>query len=193
MRSIERLRIKELQRQIAERRKVLEEIQKRSNGHQLPGDHTSQLKAWQRTHKMTVGTRRILVKEVTSLFELRPGVIEESEVAASPSPPLYEMPPFSQTEDTTEGKEDLYICGVTLPTRLIDVSSKHSIYIYRLILTCGFRIFEGRIECTNWFSNPHAWPYCSLFRYQTTFYDFSERHSSLYSNDATQYTTMDKY
>ncbi|KAI8078023.1 UV radiation resistance protein and autophagy-related subunit 14-domain-containing protein [Gilbertella persicaria] len=28
---------------------------------------------------MTVGTRRILVKEVTSLFELKPGVVEESQ------------------------------------------------------------------------------------------------------------------
>lgn len=75
---------------------------------------------------MTVGTRRILVKEVTSLFELRPGVIEESEIISqSPQPSsltTFEVPPFSQTTDT-EGKEDLYICGVTLPTRLIDVSS----------------------------------------------------------------------
>lgn len=64
------------------------------------------MKCWQRTHKMTVGTRRILVKEITSLFELKPGVIEEPETGAL----LHE--------------EDLYICGVSLPTRLIDVSSK---------------------------------------------------------------------
>ncbi|KAI8987459.1 UV radiation resistance protein/autophagy-related protein 14 [Mycotypha africana] len=32
---------------------------------------------------MTVGTRRILVKEVTSLFELKPGVIEEADLVAS--------------------------------------------------------------------------------------------------------------
>jgi hypothetical protein len=78
------------------------------------------LKAWQRTHKMTVGTRRILVKEVFSLFELKPGVIEEplQPTAAATVNDL----PFSQLP--IEGKEDLYICGVTLPTRLIDVASK---------------------------------------------------------------------
>ncbi|RCH88523.1 hypothetical protein CU098_004398 [Rhizopus stolonifer] len=74
---------------------------------------------------MTVGTRRILVKEVTSLFELKPGVVEESQALQSPLAPQssVELPPFSQpTVMPMEGKDDLYICGVTLPTRLIDVS-----------------------------------------------------------------------
>ncbi|KAI9263600.1 UV radiation resistance protein and autophagy-related subunit 14-domain-containing protein [Helicostylum pulchrum] len=44
---------------------------------------------------MTVGTRRILVKETMSLFELKPGVIEEA----------------GSTSFLHEGKEDLYICG----------------------------------------------------------------------------------
>lgn len=73
---------------------------------------------WQRTHKMTVGTRRILVKEITSLFELKPGLIEEPETPALQQ----DLPAFSKPCPPIEA--DLYICGVTLSTRLIDVSSK---------------------------------------------------------------------
>ncbi|KAG2233141.1 hypothetical protein INT48_001634 [Thamnidium elegans] len=102
-----KMHIQQLKNQIRDKRKLLEESLKRKS--QFDGHHPDNnlvLKNWQRTHKMTVGTRRILVKETMSLFELKPGVIEEAE----------------STSFLHEGKEDLYICGVTLPTRLIDVS-----------------------------------------------------------------------
>lgn len=85
---------------------------------------------------MTVGTRRILVKEISSLFELKPGVIEEQLIEPPPITPTTtammhnkeDLPAFSFAGVGNQSKmivkEDLYICGVTLPTRLIDVSSK---------------------------------------------------------------------
>lgn len=106
---VEKIRIQQLKNQIRDKRKLLEESLKRKS--QFDGHHPDNnfvLKSWQRTHKMTVGTRRILVKEIMSLFELKPGVIEEAGSASF----------------LHEAKEDLYICGVTLPTRLIDVSSE---------------------------------------------------------------------
>lgn len=85
-----------------------ESLKRKSQFESHHPDNNIVLKCWQRTHKMTVGTRRILVKEIMSLFELKPGVIEEPET----------------NNLSSQFKEDLYICGVTLPTRLIDVSSK---------------------------------------------------------------------
>lgn len=106
-----------------------ESLKRKSQFDNYHPDNNLALKAWQRTHKMTVGTRRILVKEITSLFELKPGVIEEPE---TPSIPLYneDLPAFSSklSMQIEEGIEDLYICGVSLPTRLIDVSSKIVFY-----------------------------------------------------------------
>jgi hypothetical protein len=128
---IEKQRIKELEKQLKEKKRILEESQKRQSHYQSQQtDFNNAMKAWQRTHKMTVGTRRILVKEVFSLFELKPGVIEEPESSLQPtgtsSINTIDLPPFSQSTPIMpiEGKEDLYICGVTLPTRLIDVASK---------------------------------------------------------------------
>lgn len=82
-------------------------------------DNQALEKAWLRTHKITVGTRRILVKETTSLFELKPGLIEEPE---TPMIQHQELPTSSKSFIPVE--QDLYICGVTLSARLIDVSSK---------------------------------------------------------------------
>lgn len=127
---VEKQKLKELERQLKEKRRVLEESQKRQSCYQpQQTDVSNAMKTWQRTHKMTVGTRRILVKEVFSLFELKPGVIEEPESSLQPttsSSNTIDTLPFSQSTSTMpmEGKEDLYICGVTLPTRLIDVASE---------------------------------------------------------------------
>ena len=54
-------------------------------------------------------------------------MVEEEEINKAPTVTVsVELPPFSQpTAAPIEGKDDLYICGVTLSTRLIDVSSKH--------------------------------------------------------------------
>ncbi|CAO0802485.1 unnamed protein product [Mucor circinelloides] len=139
--------IKDLQDRIKEKRLLLQDAVKRKSQAPKALDNATVMKHWQRTHKMTVGTRRILVKETTSLFELKPGVVEEPELsvfaaaaaaaAATTNHDLastaavnsmlhqsVELPPFSPMSSTIpmETKEDLYICGVTLPTRLIDVS-----------------------------------------------------------------------
>ncbi|CEP15424.1 hypothetical protein [Parasitella parasitica] len=129
--------IKERLSQIKEKKLLLQDAIKRKAQAPMTLDNSTVLKNWQRTHKMTIGTRRILVKEATSLFELKPGVVEEPELlalgASNAVPPAavnnllnqsIELPPFSPSISTlpTETKEDLYICGVTLPTRLIDVS-----------------------------------------------------------------------
>lgn len=139
---IEKQLIKELQNQIKEKRLLVQEAIKHKSQSPKTLDNSTVMKNWQRTHKMTVGTRRILVKETTSLFELKPGVVEEPELStlastsnaiasasiAAVSSILHqstELPPFSPSLSALpiETKEDLYICGVTLPTRLIDVSS----------------------------------------------------------------------
>lgn len=137
-----------MQDRIKEKRLLLQDAVKRKSQAPKALDNATVMKRWQRTHKMTVGTRRILVKETTSLFELKPGVVEEPELsvfaaaaaaaAATTNHDLastaavnsmlhqsVELPPFSPMSSTIpmETKEDLYICGVTLPTRLIDVSS----------------------------------------------------------------------
>ncbi|KAI7899632.1 UV radiation resistance protein and autophagy-related subunit 14-domain-containing protein [Cokeromyces recurvatus] len=126
-----KIRIKELEKQITDKRRILEECIKRKSHYQKlcmdnHNKNSTLLRAWQRTHKMTVGTRRILVKEVSSLFELKPGVVEEPVSLPMPSSSLQAeelLPPFSQPTTMQIGnKEDLYICGVTLPTRLIDVT-----------------------------------------------------------------------
>lgn len=98
-------------------------------------DNQPALKAWQRIHKMTVGTRRILVKEITSLFELKPGLIEEPETPATATQ-HQELTAFNKPSIPIEA--DLYICGVTLSTRLIDVSSKY-LYTWNILyylITC---------------------------------------------------------
>ncbi|KAL0139010.1 UV radiation resistance protein and autophagy-related subunit 14-domain-containing protein [Mucor lusitanicus] len=133
--------IKDLQDRIKEKRMLLHDAAKRKSQAPKALDNAAVMKHWQRTHKMTVGTRRILVKETTSLFELKPGVVEEPELSmfsaatvnqaaasmADVNSMLHqsvELPPFSPASSSIpmETKEDLYICGVTLPTRLIDVS-----------------------------------------------------------------------
>ncbi|CAO3627333.1 unnamed protein product [Mucor fragilis] len=133
--------IKDLQDRIKEKRLLLQDASKRKSQAPKTLDNAAIMKHWQRTHKMTVGTRRILVKETTSLFELKPGVVEEPELSmfsaatanhasasmADVNSILHqsvELPPFSPVSSSIpmETKEDLYICGVTLPTRLIDVS-----------------------------------------------------------------------
>jgi hypothetical protein len=126
---IERQRILLLHNKIREKKKLLEEsLKRKSQFDNYQPDNNPALKSWQRTHKMTVGTRRILVKEITSLFELKPGFIEEPETPSIQQQQQYigDKPAFSNklSMQTEEGIEDLYICGVSLPTRLIDVSSK---------------------------------------------------------------------
>ncbi|CAO3652588.1 unnamed protein product [Cunninghamella blakesleeana] len=134
------------------------------------------MKLWKRTYKKTIITRQILVKEVVSLFDLKPGVVEVDEgdtiirtalnrnddsmiinhshhniigIARSQDQRTYSsdnlasihnannsnnsnnsnlqhsIMPFTRPIQTLEQKrqyEDLYICGVSLPARLIDVS-----------------------------------------------------------------------
>ncbi|KAG2174314.1 hypothetical protein INT43_004337 [Umbelopsis isabellina] len=53
------------------------------------------MKKWARTHKMMIGTRRVLINELLSLFDFRP----------------------RQPNDET-----LVICNVTIPTQLVNVS-----------------------------------------------------------------------
>lgn len=107
----------EMKREIEHKQKKLNESEsRRSNADSKTETNTT--KRWQRVHKMTVGTRRILVNEVVALFQLKPGVVEEETVI-----PAKESLPFAQLKDRV-AVEDLYICGVTLPSRLIDVSSK---------------------------------------------------------------------
>lgn len=136
--SLERQRILRLQHQIRDKKRLLEEsLKRKAQFENYHPDNNPALKAWQRTHKMTVGTRRILVKEITSLFELKRGVIEEPETQVTPSSQLQQQPPGEDApafgklsmrmEEEESGIEDLYICGVTLPTRLIDVTSKTAI------------------------------------------------------------------
>lgn len=55
-------------------------------------------KKWARTHKMMIGTRRVLINELLSLFD------------------------FRQKEN---GDETLVLCNVTIPTHLINVSSMY--------------------------------------------------------------------
>ncbi|KAI8985988.1 UV radiation resistance protein and autophagy-related subunit 14-domain-containing protein [Pilobolus umbonatus] len=106
-------RIHELRKQIDSKRKLLDDTIRRKPN-KIDSSNDTIIRSWQRTHKMVVGTRRILVKEVVSLFDLKPGIVGEQEVMI----PL--NIPFSKP--VSAAKEDLYICGVTLPTRLIDVS-----------------------------------------------------------------------
>lgn len=131
-----RQRILKLHVQIRDKKRLLEEsLKRKAQFENYHPDNNPALKAWQRTHKMTVGTRRILVKEITSLFELKPGVIEEPETPVTPSSQpqiqqqqgdVVDAPAFGRLsmrmEEEESGIEDLYICGVTLPTRLIDVT-----------------------------------------------------------------------
>ncbi|KAI7874681.1 hypothetical protein K492DRAFT_183680 [Lichtheimia hyalospora FSU 10163] len=88
-------------------------------------------KKWYRVHKMTVSARRVLVHEIVSLFEFKPGIVEDRSAEAergqhnspsiSPSTMATAMP-FAAIKDKNQHSEDLYICGVTLPARTIDVS-----------------------------------------------------------------------
>ncbi|CAO3643928.1 unnamed protein product [Mucor hiemalis] len=128
-----RQRIQKLHSQIRDKKRLLEEsLKRKAQFDNYHPDNNPALKAWQRTHKMTVGTRRILVKEITSLFELKRGVIEEPETPVTPSQPQLQQQQQQQEDAPAFGKlsmqmeesgiEDLYICGVTLPTRLIDVT-----------------------------------------------------------------------
>ena len=124
---LEQQRIQQLHVQIRAKKRLLEEsLKRKSQFENYHPDNNPALKAWQRTHKMTVGTRRILVKEITSLFELKPGMIEEPSTPSIVSSQQLDEdgPAFSMKQSNQESIEDLYICGVTLPTRLIDVSSK---------------------------------------------------------------------
>lgn len=116
----ESARIQQLKNQIKDKRKLLEEsLKRKSRFDNYHPDNQALEKAWLRTHKITVGTRRILVKETTSLFELKPGLIEEPETPVIQHP---ELPASGESFIPVE--QDLYICGVTLSSRLIDVSSK---------------------------------------------------------------------
>ncbi|KAI7893763.1 UV radiation resistance protein/autophagy-related protein 14 [Mucor mucedo] len=111
-------RIQQLKNQIKDKRKLLEEsLKRKSRFDNYHPDNQALEKAWLRTHKITVGTRRILVKETTSLFELKPGLIEEPETPVIQHP---ELPASGESFIPVE--QDLYICGVTLSSRLIDVS-----------------------------------------------------------------------
>ncbi|KAI9275630.1 UV radiation resistance protein and autophagy-related subunit 14-domain-containing protein [Phascolomyces articulosus] len=116
-------------------------------------------KRWHRVHKMTVAARRVLVQEIVSLFEFKPGVVEDSPaITIEPSRTISSSSssssthtnatimsptlPFAQRDRSLslhrhhhpsthpqqhnpqqqQQAEDLYICGVTLPARVIDVS-----------------------------------------------------------------------
>ncbi|CEG66974.1 hypothetical protein RMATCC62417_03461 [Rhizopus microsporus] len=117
------IRISDLKRTIEAKRRALDLAEaryKNSIARLKEKNNMDMIRSWQRLHKMTVGTRRILVKEVASLFELKPGVIEET---VAPTTPIEDdRAPFSKRPMSLLNKEDLYICGVTLPTKLIDVS-----------------------------------------------------------------------
>ncbi|KAG1553263.1 hypothetical protein G6F49_008416 [Rhizopus delemar] len=122
------LRISELKRAIEHKRRMVEQAQGRyDHKKEINNNNEAVIKLWHRTHKMTVGTRRILVKEVASLFELKPGVIEEEEQQQQNAVLMLDhedrMPFSKRPINLLNNKEDLYICGVTLPTKLIDVST----------------------------------------------------------------------
>ncbi|CAO3651012.1 unnamed protein product [Cunninghamella echinulata] len=169
--------IDKLQKDIERRQSILENGKKRLHQARTSKERSittaneqniaSVMKSWQRTYKMTARTRQILVKEVVSLFDLKPGVVEVDEDDGSirtainnnnnnnsnnnnndpiisrsqdqriyssdniasihnDHPPLqHSIMPFTRPIQNFEQRrqyEDLYICGVTLPTRLIDVS-----------------------------------------------------------------------
>ena len=126
-------------------------------------------KQWHRVHKMTVSARRVLVQEIVSLFEFKPGLVEDSSAILMESPrptsstsstsssintttntlPFaqrdrslslhhhhyhhhssnnqyrHSSSKFPQQQQQQPQPEDLYICGVTLPARVIDVSSMY--------------------------------------------------------------------
>ncbi|KAI9487620.1 MAG: UV radiation resistance protein/autophagy-related protein 14 [Benjaminiella poitrasii] len=89
---------------------------------------------------MTVGTRRILVKEVTSLFELKPGVVEEPvlpiqhHLSTSQAEEL--MPPFKHPKEELNAPIGLVIhmlslivryLGIKLPFMIIQKGLRHYI------------------------------------------------------------------
>lgn len=113
------LHLSELKRAIETKRRMVEQAKSRFKSSVSKEKNDAVIKVWHRTHKMTIGTKRVLVQEVASLFELKPGVIEERSIVMDHEDRM----PFSKRPISLLNKEDLYICGVTLPTKLIDVST----------------------------------------------------------------------
>ncbi|KAL0091263.1 UV radiation resistance protein/autophagy-related protein 14 [Phycomyces blakesleeanus] len=60
-------------------------------------------KRWQRTHRLTAAARRVLVNEITTLFEFKPGVV----VVAEPLQPLSRQPVAELVDSSTYSKEEL--------------------------------------------------------------------------------------
>ncbi|KAI8148887.1 UV radiation resistance protein and autophagy-related subunit 14-domain-containing protein [Fennellomyces sp. T-0311] len=134
-----RRRMQQLRIEIEKRRSRLENVD-RGHIEAAMADCTKEIqqvkKRWHRVHKLTVSARRVLVQEIVSLFDFKPGVVEDSpivdprSVSSSPSPSssspslpfAQKHRPSPQQNSQQQQPEDLYICGVTLPARVIDVS-----------------------------------------------------------------------
>ncbi|KAG2223583.1 hypothetical protein INT45_001665 [Circinella minor] len=166
-----RKRIQQLRIEIEKRRNRLENVD-RCHIEKAMEDCTKDIQhikqQWYRVHKMTVSARRVLVQEIVSLFDFKPGVVEDSSTMIMESPRPISLTcsnssttttsttttitttntlPFAQRDRSLslhhrnsnnnqyqspsskypqqqqqQQPEDLYICGVTLPARVIDVS-----------------------------------------------------------------------
>lgn len=142
--NIARQRIQQLRAEIQQRRNKMTMIEKSHSETEMT-DYAKEIqqtkRKWYRVHKMTVSARRVLVHEIVSLFEFKPGVVEDRSAetergqhnAPSISPTTMATAlPFAPIKDKSQHSEDLYICGVTLPARTIDVSSKVLFSSYNL-------------------------------------------------------------
>ncbi|KAG0170730.1 hypothetical protein DFQ28_001653 [Apophysomyces sp. BC1034] len=120
-------RIQQLRAQIQRKHLALEQGEHRleeaimAQSTEWPKELANLTKRWQRIHKFTAAARCVLVNEIVTLFEFKPGVVVAEQEPAAPDFETSTMP-FAKREQHRL-REDLYICGVTLPARPIDVSS----------------------------------------------------------------------
>ncbi|KAI8370755.1 UV radiation resistance protein/autophagy-related protein 14 [Choanephora cucurbitarum] len=78
---------------------------------------------------MTVGTRRILVNEVTSLFELKPGVVEEVEINQAPTVTAsVELPPFKYKKEELNAPIGLVVQMLNLVVRYLGIKLPFMIF-----------------------------------------------------------------
>ncbi|KAF7722894.1 hypothetical protein EC973_002614 [Apophysomyces ossiformis] len=120
-------RIQELRAQIRQRRQILEEGERRlqeanmAQSTEWPKELANLTKRWKRTHKLTTSARCVLVNEIITLFEFKPGVVAAEPEETAPDFETSAMPFVKRAQRRSH--DDLYICGVTLPARPIDVST----------------------------------------------------------------------
>lgn len=118
-----KLRIEQLRQEIEQRRVKLDENERQRRSQKTPAEWERELQQYrkrsQKMYRMVILARRILVQEITLLFDFK---------ASEPtSPPIHEQSSFMDVPflPNRQRSDDLYICGVTLPSRTIDIASKN--------------------------------------------------------------------